>query len=292
MNKKSSTALLSVGSNSVLIAMKVVVGLISGSVSIISEAIHSSMDLVAALIAFFSVRQSDVPPDAEHPYGHGKIENVSGVVEAILILVASALIVIEAVKKILNPTELEGIGIGFVVMLVSAGVNIVVSRRLYKVAKEEGSVALAADALHLKADVITSLGVGIGLMAIWIAGLFGLHLAFLDPVVAIAVAIFITKEAIEMLIHAFRPLVDASLPPADHDLITEVIRKHRPDDGGFHSLRTRQAGNQRHIDFHLTLPPAMTVDEAHRICDAIEDELEKRMTHTMVVIHVEPAGHP
>jgi cation diffusion facilitator family transporter len=291
MDRKSRTALLSVGSNTTLIAMKVVVGIITGSVSIISEAIHSSMDLMAAVIAFFSVRRSDVPPDKEHPFGHGKIENVSGVIEALLILLASGLIVAEAVKKILNPVEIEGIGIGFIVMLVSAVVNILVSRRLYKVAREEHSVALEADALHLKADVVTSLGVGVGLMAIWIAGLFGLHAAFLDPAVAIAVAVFITKEAVVMLFHAFKPLLDASLPAGDHAVIEEVIRKHRPEGDAYHQLRTRQSGKQRHIDFHLTLPADMSVGEAHRVCDLIEDELEQRLAHTVVVIHVEPDGH-
>jgi cation diffusion facilitator family transporter len=193
--------------------------------------------------------------------------------------------------------EIEGIGIGFVVMLVSALVNILVSRRLYKVAKEEHSVALEADALHLKADVITSLGVGVGLMAIWILQLLGirailgLHVTMLDPIVAIAVAVFITKEAIGMLLRAFRPLVDASLPADDHALIEEVIAKYRPEGSAFHQLRTRMAGKHRHIDFHLNLPAGMTVAESHRICDQIEDELENRLSHTIVVIHVEPEGH-
>ena len=290
MNKKSQAALLSVGSNSVLIAMKVAVGITTGSVSIISEAIHSSMDLMAALIAFFSVRKSDSPPDKDHPYGHGKIENVSGVIEALLILLASYLIVSEAVKKILHPAEIEGIGLGFVVMLISAGVNILVSRRLYKVAKAENSMALEADALHLKADVFTSLGVGVGLMAIWIAGFFGVHAAFLDPAVAICVAVFITREAVGMLIRAFQPLMDASLPQEDHIHIEEVIQKYRPK-GDYHQLRTRMAGKHRHIDFHLTLPGEMVVAEAHRICDLIEDELENRLPFTIVVIHVEPEGN-
>lgn len=291
MNRKTNAALLSVGSNSLLIVMKVAVGIMTGSVSIISEAIHSSMDLVAALIAYYSVRKSDSPPDKEHPYGHGKIENVSGVVEASLILLASFLIVAEAIKHIIHPVAIEGLGLGFVVMLVSAGVNAIVSKRLYKVAKEEDSVALAADALHLKADVLTSLGVGLGLMAIWGSGLLGYNLNFMDPVVAIGVAIFIIKEAIEMLIHAFRPLVDSSLPEEDHALIVAVIQEHLHGQAEFHQLRTRKAGRQRHIDFHLSLPADFTVAESHRICDEIENDLERRLTQTNVVIHVEPAGN-
>jgi len=288
MKRAQATALLSVGSNSVLIVMKVIVGALSGSISIISEAIHSGMDLIASGIAFFAVRSADAPPDKEHPYGHGKLENVSGVVEAALILVASAIIVAEAVKKIIHPEPVEGIGLGFVVMLISALANILVSRKLYHVAKEEDSVALAADALHLKADVITSLGVGIGLFAIWVAGLFGLNLLFLDPIVAVCIAAFIVREAIGMLKIAFMPLVDHSLPPEEQALVEGILSEARNECGGFHDLRTRQSGKYRQIDCHLTLPPEMTVAKAHQICDRLENEIEAKLKHVIVVIHVEP----
>jgi cation diffusion facilitator family transporter len=174
MNSKTKIARLSVASNALLIVMKLVVGVISGSVSIISEAIHSSMDLIAAIIAFFAVRVSDTPPDPEHPYGHGKVENVSGVIEGLLILVAAILIIIEAVKKLLGETfELESLWLGAVVMFVSAVVNTIVSRKLYKVARATNYVALEADALHLKTDVYTSLGVAAGLCLILITGING-----------------------------------------------------------------------------------------------------------------------
>ncbi len=291
-NRKSRAALLSISSNITLIIMKVIVGVISGSVSIISEAIHSGMDLVAALIAFFSVRKSDAPPDERHPYGHDKIENVSGVIEAVLILIASGWIIIEAVKKLFNPSDIEGISLGFMVMLASAAVNWMVSGHLYRIAKEEDSVALAADALHLKADVLTSLGVAAGLFGIWVASHFGYNLYYLDPVVAIGVAIFITKEAIEMLNHAFQPLVDHSLSEEELAITAQVIQQFRPQSDGFHDLRTRRAGRRRHIDFHLTLPRDMTVAESHTICDQIERGIEERLPHAVVLIHVEPEGHP
>jgi cation diffusion facilitator family transporter len=153
MNAKVSIARLSIISNTLLILMKLVVGLISGSVSILSEAIHSSMDLIAAIIAFFSVRVSDNPPDSRHPYGHGKIENISGVIESLLIFLAAVWIIIEAVKKLFGEKiELDSIALGSIVMLLSAIVNTFVSRRLYKVARSTNSVALEADALHLKTE--------------------------------------------------------------------------------------------------------------------------------------------
>ena len=288
--RKTKIALLSVGSNSCLIALKTVVGITSGSVSIISEAIHSSMDLLAAIIAFFAVRKSDKAADREHPYGHGKVENVSGVIEALLILVASAWIVIEAVNRILNPEHrMESIGIGFAVMLVSALVNTLVSRKLYKVAKEEHSVALEADALHLKADVITSLGVGLGLLAIWVAELFGLNWLFLDPIIAIAVAVFIVREAVQMLVSAFKPLMDHALPDEELVAVQAVLDGVKNQGGDWHELRTRISGKVRHIDCHVTLPPSMTVEESHRICDALEKELENAIPYVHAIIHVEPA---
>ena len=164
MNAKVKIARLSIVSNTLLIMMKLAAGIISGSVSIISEAIHSSMDLVAAVIAYFSVRVSDNPPDSRHPYGHGKVENISGVIEAILIFIAAIWIILEAVRKLFGEKiELDSIAIGSVVMIVSAIVNTIVSRKLYKVARETNSVALEADALHLKTDVYTSAGVALGL---------------------------------------------------------------------------------------------------------------------------------
>jgi cation diffusion facilitator family transporter len=137
MNAKVKIARLSVLSNSILIIIKLIVGFISGSVSILSEAIHSSMDLIAAVIAFFSVKVSDTPPDSRHPYGHGKVENISGVIEAILIFIAAALIIFEAVRKLLGEAiVLDKIWIGSLVMIISAGINAYVSHRLYKVARE------------------------------------------------------------------------------------------------------------------------------------------------------------
>jgi cation diffusion facilitator family transporter len=222
MNAKVKIARLSILSNTFLIILKVVAGLMSGSVSIISEAIHSSMDLMAAIIAFFSVRVSDNPPDSRHPYGHGKVENISGVIEAILIFIAAIWIITEAIKKFLGePFELESIGMGSAVMFVSAIVNIIVSRKLYKVAKETRSVALEADALHLKTDVYTSLGVAVGLGLIMITGI-----TWLDPLVALIVALFIIYESYVLLKKAFTPLLDESWDNVEIDDLEKTLNEH------------------------------------------------------------------
>jgi cation diffusion facilitator family transporter len=282
MNAKVKVARLSIVSNSLLVCMKLAVGIISGSVSIVSEAIHSSMDLVAALIAFFSVRVSDNPPDSRHPYGHGKIENISGVIEALLIFIAAGWIIFEAVKKLTGAeTELDSLGMGSFVMLIAAIVNVIVSRRLYKVARETGSVALEADALHLKTDVYTSLGVAAGLGLILITGK-----TWLDPLVAIMVALFIIRESYNLLKRAFMPLLDEAWK---EDEIMELEHKLDLLQVNYHELRTRVAGTYRFVDLHIEIPEYVSVGDAHKYCDKIENELKKDYEHLNITIHVEPS---
>ena len=285
MNVKSRTAALSIISNTVLIVLKIITGVLTGSVSIVSEAIHSTVDLFASVIAFISVRIADTPPDEDHPYGHEKVENISGVIEAILVFGASALIIYSAVTKLINGSKVADIGLGFIVMFVSAGVNTLVARRLYKVAKEEDSVALEADALHLKADVYTSLGVGAGLLLIWLTGL-----TFLDPIVAIVIALLILRESWEMMINAFRPLIDTRIHPDDIEKIKQSISRHSNVCVDIHEIRTRKSGKITHVDFHLTVPDDMTVKEAHGICDEIEREIGRKIRHSKVLIHTESCG--
>jgi cation diffusion facilitator family transporter len=280
MSEKVKTARLSIISNSCLIALKVVAGVLSGSVSILSEAIHSGMDLLAAVIAFFSVRLSDTPPDKEHPYGHGKYENVSGVIEAFLIFFAAGWIIYEAIDKIIDPKPVEKIEIGAAVMAVSAIVNLLVSQRLYKVARKTDSIALEADALHLKTDVYTSAGVAVGLLLLWITGW-----RILDPLVAIAVALFILRESYRLMRNAFSPLVDASLSGEETRIITEEIHKRGLS---FHNLRTRKAGHTRFAELHLELPGDMQLKDVHRLCDEIENAIESRISRVDINIHVEP----
>ena len=218
MNSKTKVARLSIISNSILITIKLFIGALTGSVSIISEAIHSIMDLIASVIAFFSVKVSDKPADEKHPYGHGKFENISGVIESILIFIASFIIITQSIKKIMHPAASNNFfAMGFIVMFISAGINFVVSNKIYKTAKEEDSVALKADALHLKTDVYTALGVGTGLLLIWIT-----KLNFLDPIVAILIAMFILKEAYGMLKSAFEPLLDVSLSEEEIDIYRKL----------------------------------------------------------------------
>jgi cation diffusion facilitator family transporter len=240
------------------------------------------MDLVAAVIAFFSVKVSDNPPDSRHPYGHGKVENISGVIEAILIFIAAIWIIVEAIKKLTGgKIVLDSIGIGSAVMVVAAIVNIMVSRRLYKVARETHSVALEADALHLKTDVYTSLGVAAGLLLILITDIY-----WFDPIVAMLVALLIIKESYSLLRRAFNPLLDEAWSDKEVDDLEKALYEMNVN---YHQLRTRIAGNYRFLDLHLELPKDQSVESAHKYCDMIEEKLNSRFQNLNVTIHVEPS---
>ena len=287
LDRKGKFALLSICSNTLLIIFKVAAGILSGSVSIISEAIHSGMDLVASIVAFLSVRGSAKPADKEHPYGHGKIENISGVVEGVLIFIAAGMIILEAGKKLFEPVEIEEAFVAIAVMLAAAVVNFFVSKILYKVAKEEDSMALEADALHLKTDVYTSLGVGFGILLIKITGFI-----MLDSLVAILVALLIIKEAWELCKNALEHLIDVRLTDEEEKDIDEIIKKvikiYETRLIDYHKLKTRKAGNKRHIDFHITLNPELTVKEANDIVGCLKKEINAKFTNSRVNVHIDP----
>ncbi len=290
---KTRVAVLSVVSNSLLILMKIAVGIIIGSVAVISEAIHSAVDLLAAVIALFAVSKSSQAADDRHPYGHGKFENISGTVEAVLIFFAAAWIIYSAVRKLTKPHELEAPSWGVLVMLVSAIVNIAVSQRLFKVGRATESVALQADAWHLRTDVYTSLGVMVGLLVIWVGGRIwpSASLGWIDPVVAIAVALMIVKAAWDLTKEAAADLLDVSLPPSDVEWIPSFVRETWPAVRSFHRLRTRKAGSERFIDFHVVVDDDMSVGEAHRLGDEIVVAIKERLPESHVHIHVEPCAH-
>lgn len=282
---KERTARLSVISNTVLVILKLVVGFYTGAVSIVSEAAHSAVDLLAALIAFYAVRKADQPPDVNHAYGHGKIENLSGAIEAVLIIVAAIWIVYEAGQKLTGTYVPEFLEYGIVVMIISIAANYWVSSRLYKVAVETGSHALEADALHLQADIWTSAGVLIGLVIIKITGL-----AWLDPAIAILVAGVVFKAGYGMTKKSLYELTDVSLPLEEEQIIIDVINSHT-EVISFHQLRTRRSGSRRLIDMHLILYKDMHLNKAHIVCDQIEAEIKEKLQYCDVVIHIEPCDY-
>lgn len=281
--EKIAIARLSVYSNAALVSLKIVVGILMGSVAVVSEAIHSGVDLLAALIARFSVKKSAEPADQDHRFGHGKYENLSGVVEGALIFVAALWIIIQATVKFFEDFEVELIAAGVVVMGISAVVNLLVSRKLMEVARRTDSLALEADAYHLKTDVWTSAGVFLALVLIHFTDV---HL--LDPAIALVVAAFIVKAAYDITRRSAEGLVDHSLPEEEIRLIERIMKAHESDYVNFHRLRARKAGSERQIDLHLTVPRHLNIKEGHDLAEHLAHEIRKELPQSVVVIHIEP----
>lgn len=287
---KETTALVSVLSNTFLVILKFVVGAFIGSISIISEAIHSTVDLAASVIALFSVKKSVTPADKGHPFGHGKIENISGTVEALLIFLAAAYIIAEAMAELMHPDPIEHMAWGLGVMFCSAAINTIVSGVLFRVGRKTDSIALQADAWHLRTDVYTSIGVFISLAGIVVGErlLPAYNWHWLDPAAAIVVALMIAKAAVSLTKQSARDLLDANLPEEEEQWIGEIISSHKPAVHGFHLLRTRKGGHVRFVEFHVKVDPSMTVKDSHRITEELARRIKKRFPSTSVTIHIEP----
>jgi cation diffusion facilitator family transporter len=281
--EKMAVAKLSVYSNTALVVLKVVVGLMMGSVAVLSEAIHSGIDLLAAVIARYSVKMSAEPADKDHRYGHGKYENLSGAIEGTLIFVAAAWIIYEALNKLFDPEPIEIIYAGLAVMGISAVLNFLVSRRLSRVAKKTDSLALEADAYHLTTDVWTSVGVFIALVLIWATGI-----AWLDPLVALVVAAFIIHAAYDITTRSTHGLLDRSLPEVEIKLIERIIKGRETEVLNFHKLRARKMGSERQIDVHMVVPRNLSVKEGHDLVSDLEKEIKKELPGSVIVVHIEP----
>ncbi|MDR2854552.1 MAG: cation diffusion facilitator family transporter [Methanomicrobiales archaeon] len=282
--EKVAVARVSIFSNITLTILKLCAGLLSGSISILSEAIHSGMDLIASVIAYLSVKRSGEPPDTQHAYGHGKFEDISGLIEAVLIFIAGLVIIYEAVQKIFHPHEFSSshLLIGILVMGISAVVNFFVSRQLMKVAKATHSIALEGDAWHLRTDIYTSLGVMGGLIVVYLTGM-----SFFDPLIAIFVALIIIKASIGLIKRSYHDLTDYSLSEEDRNSIEEVVLQYKGEFINMHDLKTRRAGPEVFIEFHMVVDGFMSVHDAHALIDTIEDALLHRFQRASVTVHLE-----
>ena len=280
--RKRDAARWSLAASAMLLGMKVAVGAVTGSAGILAEAVNSAADLVGAGVAFLSVRVSDEPPDRDHTYGHGKIENISGAVTATLIMVGGVFAVSEAIRHLLRPTPLPELGWGIAVMALSAAVNFGVSRHLLKVGRDTDSPALVADGHHLQTDVLTSLGVLAGLVLARET-----HQVWWDAVAALGVSLLILRVGFGLAADALRTLSDAALPAHEERALTDVLDAH-PDVRGYHKLRTRKSGSHRHIDVHVQIVDTHSFVEAHRLTEELEDALRAALPHLHPIIHMEP----
>jgi cation diffusion facilitator family transporter len=281
---KTGAAALSIVSNSALILLKVIAGTITGSVAILTEAMHSAIDLIASIVAYFSVRKADEPADETHPYGHEKIENLAAAIEGMLILVGSGVIVFESVRRLIIGSSVEHLGLGIAVVGFSAVANLAVSTHLARRARATESPALEADAAHLRTDAATSGAVLVGLVLVESTGA-----EWLDPAVALAVAALILVSGFRILNRSSRILVDEALPEDELAAIREAVVAFG-DRGvcGFHKLRARRAGSRRYVDMHVQFRSGTTLEGAHATAHALQDEIRARLRGADVLIHLEP----
>jgi cation diffusion facilitator family transporter len=282
---KQRAALLSVASNSLLILLKVIAGAVTGSVALLAEAMQSTIDLVASLVAYVSVRKADAPADEDHPYGHEKFENLAAAIEGLLILVGSGVIVFEAVRRLIGDGgELESLGFGIVVIAITIVVNLAVATVLARRARETQSPALEGDAAHLRTDALTSVGVLAGLVLVEVTGA-----EWIDPVVALSVAAAIVVTGARLVRRAGGALVDETLPGHELEMVREQIIAFGPRGvAGFHALRARRAGARRHVDMHVQFRAGTTLEEAHGIAHELQAAISMRLDGADVLIHLEP----
>ena len=277
--------LLSIGASIVTMGLKLGAFFLTASVSLLSDAMESSVNLIAALVAFIALTVSDRPADRSHAYGHDKAEYFSSGFEGSLILVAAALIIYTAVERFLHPSPLADLGLGLTIAVIASAINFGVSRFMLKAAKRYDSITLEADAQHLMTDVWTSAGVvaGLGVVA------FVPAWSFLDPAIAILVGLNIIRTGINLIRRSIAGLMDSSLSRAEVQQIMQAIRAVLEDGISYHSLRTRKSGSRRFVELHVTVPGAMPVTEGHDFCERIEASIGERVPKASVSTHLEPS---
>ncbi len=281
----SGAAKVSLAVVSGLVALKVVVAVVTGSISILAQAVDSFLDLFAVAVTFFAIIIASRPADEEHPFGHGKAENIAAVVQAVLIFTAGGLVIYAAVRRLIFGATVALTEAGIGVMLVSIIASLLLSRYMLRVAKLADSIALEANARNIAADVYTAGAVLVGLVVVRFAGL-----SILDPIIALAVVLLVLKAGYDVLRRSFGGLIDVKLPDDEEKVISDAIMERGGEIVGFHKLRTRKVGSQRHVDLHLVVPKDVSVEAAHLVCDQLERDIECRLTYANVVIHVEPCS--
>ncbi len=279
----AGAAALSVGAAAVLTVGKVILGILTGSVAVISEAVHSASDLVAALVAFWAIRAAGKPPDRDHPYGHDRAENLASLLQGALVVAAGTFVAVEAVRRLVGrPNPIQRIDLALLVMGASAIVALIVFLRLRRVAQATGSSALAADALHLATDVWTTAAVAVGLLAVRATGA-----RWIDAAVALLVSAFVVAVGARLCWFSANVLADSNLPDDEISRVEAVLAEFAVDGLSFHKLRGRQAGRKRHIDLHMVVPPETTVREGHQLSGRVKHAVSGAVPNAEVLIHLE-----
>jgi cation diffusion facilitator family transporter len=282
-DRKITAARVSIATAAGLATLKFAAGLATGSMAVLASAVDSLLDLLMSAVNFFAIRQAAQPADENHPFGHGKIETVATLIQALVIAGSGLWIIFESVRRLHQGVSLSRLGGGISVLLLGTVVSLLLARYLRRIARETDSSALAADALHFAMDVYTNLALVVGLAVIHFA-----RTPWLDPVLSLLVACYILFEALRLVRHALRDVLDEELPEAVRQEVQRLIEAHQGDLLDYHSLRTRRAGSQKIMDFHLTVCKHLTVEDAHAIADHLEKRIEQDIRGADVTIHIEP----
>ncbi|WP_168704377.1 cation diffusion facilitator family transporter [Gordonia paraffinivorans] len=280
-------ALLSIVTAVAVFALKVVAWWVTGSVGLLSDALESIVNVVAAVAAFAALRVAAKPPDSGHNFGHTKAEYFSAVFEGVLIVVAAVIIVVSAVDRLLHPRELESVGLGLEISIAATVLNGAVGLFLIAVGRRHRSLTLEADGKHLMTDVATTIGVVIAVFLVAWTGWLPL-----DPIIAIAVAVNIMVVGFGLVKRSGAGLMDSALPDEQLEAIEAVLDRHRADGIVFHDIRTREAGHQRFVQLHMLVPGDWSVQRAHDLAEEVEGELHDAVADLSITTHIEPVGDP
>ena len=276
-------AAISLGVTICLLALKLTLGIISGSIAVLSDAIDSGTDLVGGTAALISVRIAAWPADEEHPYGHGKVESISASAAAAVVAIGGGFVVFQAVRRLIVGNPDIDIGLALAPMFVALVANVILAFYMRREARRAHSLALASESTHLQTNVVQAGAVIAGLALVGVTG----ERVF-DPLVALGLAAFMGWTAVNLARAALTEVMDVALPDEELRAIHDIIANHQDEIRGFHRLRSRKAGPTRHIDMHLIVDAHRTVEEVHTVCDKIEDEIGERLPGAVVTIHLEP----
>ena len=282
-DRASRAAVVPVLSNAFVLVLKAVVGLMTGSIAVLSDAMDSLEDVGASLFDLWSVRLSAKPADQEHPYGHGKVEGIAATAEGLLIGGGGVFIFYQAIHRLISGQAEIGVGLGLVAMIVTAFVNLGVVFHIARAAKETGSLVLTAASRHLWTNVAQAIAV---ITALVLVGLTGRR--EFDAIVALLLSAFLVFSAARIIMGATRQIMDVRLPLDEEEVIQGALRRYEGQVVGFHKLRTRRSGHQRYVELHLIVDPKRSVEEIHTVCDGIEGDIKERLPGAEVTIHVEP----
>ncbi len=270
-----------------LALLKLVTGILTGSMAVLASAVDSLLDILMSGVNYLAIHQADQPADQDHPFGHGKYETLATIIQALIITLSGAWIILESVRRLIAGTALTALTGGILALLASTAASLAISRYLRRIAQQTDSSALAADALHFAMDVYSNLALFAGLVIIQFV-----NVPWLDPVLSLLVGLYIISEAVKLLRHGLRDVLDEELPPEIRDRIIALIESYPDERIDYHKLRTRRAGSQKIMDFHLNVCKYLTVKEAHDIADRLEKRIKSEIRGADVTIHIEPCQRP